>query len=112
MEFLQELKNKWLNDYYRQKSILENTQTTKYYLECIFDTRKDFYKKAQVIEHNGILYLKSYETIVAIIYKDFAYAFGWYSQTTARHINEFLKQNGFETKSKKELTENKIFVKE
>ena len=28
---------------------------------------------------------------------------GWYSSTTARHINDFLYQHGFDTMSKKEM---------
>ena len=68
-----------------------------------YDTRKSFYKKAQVITYNGILYLQSYDTIVAKVENGKAVVNGWYSQTTARHINEFLRQNGFETMSKKEM---------
>ena len=55
----------------------------------------------------------SYETIVAEI-KDAtitetgnqqAIVYAWYSKTTARHINEFLQQNGFNKMSKKEMEE-------
>lgn len=73
------------------------------FLEAIFDDRASFYKKAKVIEHNGIIYLQSYQTIVAKIENGEVYVRGWYSQTTARHINEFLLQNGFEKMSKKEM---------
>lgn len=50
--------------------------------------------------------LKSYDTIVA----EFNHAenkinvFGWYSKTTAKHINIFLEHYGFDKCSKKELT--------
>ena len=81
------------------------------YLMPRYDTRKDFYKKARVykkfdeIQKANILYLISYNTIVAIINLDTntPYIYGWYSQTTARHINEFLLQNGFDKMSKKEM---------
>lgn len=76
----------------------------KYYLEAIYDSRKDFYKKATVIENDdGKIELKSYDTIVAYIKDGKAYVNGWYSMTTARHINEFLLQHGFKAMSKKEM---------
>ena len=51
----------------------------------------------------------SYSTIVAEIVDEIVEGerkvkvFGWYSNTTARHINEFLQQNGFNKMSKKEM---------
>ena len=68
-----------------------------------FDARNSFYKKAHTIEYNGALYLQSYDTIVAKIENGEAVVNGWYSQTTARHINEFLKQNGIKAMTKKEM---------
>ena len=57
--------------------------------------------------------LMSYDTIVAIIVNGHHLnIFGYYSQTTARHINEFSSQNGFGTFSKKEIEKiatNKIY---
>ena len=73
------------------------------FLQCIYDKRADFYKKAQIKEYNGIRYLQSYDTIVAKIEDGKAIVNGWYSQTTGRHINEFLQQNGFEKMTKKEM---------
>lgn len=73
------------------------------YLQSIYDRRKDFYKKAIIKEYNSIIYLQSYNTIVAKIESGKAVVNGWYSSTTARHINEFLLQNGFEKMSKKEM---------
>ena len=84
------------------------------YLQARYDARKDFYKKARVYEKydkirkSNIIYLVSYETIVAIIEKGKPIVFGWYSQTTARHINEFLKQNGFRTMTKKEMEAEEV----
>ena len=74
-----------------------------YYLQARYNTQKSFYKKAEVLKYNNALYLKSYSTIVAKIDNGEVVVNGWYSQTTARHINEFLQQNGFEKMSKKEM---------
>ena len=76
-----------------------------YYLQVRFDARYSFYKKAKVIEFEGDLYLQSYNTIVAKIANGKAEVYGWFSQTTARHINEFLQQNGFDKMTKKEMEE-------
>ena len=85
----------------------------EYYLDCIYDSRASFYKKAKVrvyetddIEH---LELISYDTLVAnyVYYKNehkrvFEY-FGCYSQTTTRHQKEFFRQLGITDKGLKEL---------
>ena len=70
-------------------------------LEPQYDGAKSFYHKAKVYrDDKGSIYLQSYDTIVAQI-KDPAITGtkksqviinGWYSRTTARHINEFLLQ--------------------
>lgn len=73
------------------------------YLQARYDSRADFYKKAKVISYNGAIYLQSYDTVVAKIENGKPIVNGWYSQTTARHINEFLLQNGFNKMSKKEM---------
>ena len=75
------------------------------YLDARYDSRASFYKKAQIKKYNGALYLQSYSTIVAKIENGKAIVNGWYSQTTARHINEFLYQNGFDKMTKKEMEE-------
>lgn len=69
-------------------------------LETIYDKRQSFYKKAYIGRYtfmNGetAIYLKSYSTIVACIYDEELRIYGAFSQTTARHIREFAKQNGF-----------------
>ena len=85
----------------------------EYYLDCRFDSRASFYKKAKVrvcendeIEH---LELLSYGTLVAnyVYYKKekrkvFEY-FGCYSQTTTRHQKEFFRQLGLIESELKEL---------
>ena len=67
--------------------------------------RKSYYSKAKVIEEDGISRLKSYTTIVAEYnhYTNEMKVFGYYSPTTAKHINSFLDYYGFDTCSKKEL---------
>lgn len=69
------------------------------------NNRKSFYNKCQVIEENGIAQLKSYEMIVAeynMTDKKMTVN-GYYSPTTATHINAFLDYYGFKTCTKKEL---------
>lgn len=74
-----------------------------YYLEPKFGNNKSFYKKAVVIDDGETIMLRSYQTIVAEIVDGKVKVYGWYSQTTARHINEFLQQYGFDRMSKKEM---------
>lgn len=62
-------------------------------LPCL-DSRKSFYGKAHVIEHdNGTKQLQSYETIVAEIDNAGNYTRLWSgnTQTTNRHIKSFKK---------------------
>lgn len=85
------------------------------YLQPIHDTRDSFYKKAKIYSYNNYIYLISYETIVAYI-EDcknegvFATILGYYSQTTSRHINEFLKQNGFKSLKKKDFENTELIL--
>ena len=72
-------------------------------LQPIYDRRKSFYGKAKLYLLNNVVYLVSYSTIVAKVYDNFVQVFGWYSQTTSRHINEFLRQFNFETLTKKQM---------
>lgn len=63
-----------------------------------YDTRKSFYGKAHIIETSKTIKLKSYDTIILQYSKQtktikFLCRDPWaFSQTTNRHINEFLKQ--------------------
>ena len=86
-----------------------------YELQPQHDGRKSFYKKANVYrDDKGHILLKSYSTIVAEITDGIATedgrptvkVNGYYSPTTARHINEFLYQYGFKTMTKKEMESN------
>lgn len=79
-----------------------------FYLSPI-NGRKSFNHKCEVIvttENNEtISKLKSYDTIVAEYNHNtnVMRVNGWYSTTTARHINAFLDYYGFNTCTKKEL---------
>ena len=85
---------------------MTDEQIKKYELEAIHDSSQSFYEKAKVeIDGNRII-LYSYGSYVAYIENDAAYITGYYSQTTMRHIKEFLLQNGFEAVSKKQMMED------
>ena len=81
-----------------------------YNMKPEYDSRKSFYDKARVDEKpNGTKILWSYSTAVCMIKDGKAFLltrgyYGWNtSQTTLRHVKEFLKQNGFEAYSSNEL---------
>ena len=78
-----------------------------YLLECRYDRRVSFYGKARVeIMENGAIVLISYNTNVAIIKNNKAYINGIYSQTTLRHIKEFLKQHNFKAINKTQIRQD------
>lgn len=79
-------------------------------LEPRFDSRKSFYGKARVEADYPIVKLWSYSTNVATIIYDGqpdgntrAEVYGTYSQTTLRHIKEFLKQYGFKADNARQI---------
>ena len=72
-------------------------------LNSTYSSQKDFYGKANVIVEGGQTKLKSYGTIVAVKENNTIKVRGYYSKTTAIHINEFLRQNGASSLSKKEM---------
>lgn len=80
--------------------------TTTFLLEPQYDSAKSFYRKAQVINKEGITQLQSYSTIVAEIKNNKAHIFGTYSQTTLRHLKEFLRQQGFKAETKKQIEQD------
>lgn len=81
-------------------------------LKSVYDARNSFYKKAYVGEYNNCKYLKSYDTIVCCILKNQLRVYGYFSQTTARHIREFAKQNGFDgVITAKDMKETAVFEK-
>lgn len=95
----------------------------EYYLDCRYDSRASFYKKAKVLvyENDDIehLELQSYSTLVAnyVYYKNekrkvYEY-FGYYSGTTTRHQKEFFRQLGLTESEIKELWLNeRLEIKE
>ena len=75
-----------------------------YELNSQYNNQKSFYGKAKIIEYkNGDKDLISYTTKVASIINNKLFIYGYYSNTTARHINEFLLQHGFKKMSKAEI---------
>jgi hypothetical protein len=80
-----------------------------YDLQAKFDSRNSFYGKARVEESDDQLTLTSYSTKVAKIFCASdgepleAEVYGTYSQTTLRHIKEFLKQHGFKAENSKQI---------
>lgn len=64
-----------------------------YELTAQHDSRKSFYGKAHIIDHeNGTLELQSYDTIVSRCVNGKVEHLGKWSQTTSRHQREFEKQ--------------------
>ena len=81
-------------------------------LQAIYDGRKSFYGKAQLIENGEKTELQSYNTIVATYYKkeNKFVLHGKYSQTTTRHQKEFANQLGLNFKNSKELFDKYLKV--
>lgn len=75
----------------------------EYDLQSRYDARQSFYNKARVIVDGDKKLLISYNTIVAEIEDGKAKVYGTYSQTTLRHIKEFLLQHGFEANNKAQI---------
>ena len=90
-----------------EKSLKESSSKS---LMPVFDSRQSFYNKAKVVEKDdGSKVLYSYYTPVVrikdgeaiLLHKGYL---GWNSsQTTLRHVKDFLRQNGFEIGSSKDL---------
>lgn len=68
-----------------------------------YSNQKSFYGKARVENEDGKKVLYSYNTKVAEIVDGKARVFGLYSNTSNRHIKEFLKQNGFKVDNSKQI---------
>ena len=80
-----------------------------YELGCIYDARQSFYGKAKVVEDKGCQTLYSYDTPVAKINRkgELELLSCWdYSQTTMRHVKEFMRQNGFRVDTVAEIRKN------
>lgn len=73
-------------------------------LKPIYDRRKSFYKKAYITrDKDGTVHLISYTTEVAYVKKGKLHINGFYSNTTLRHIKEFISQMGYTNGTKTEL---------
>ena len=81
-----------------EKPIVESPS---YEMSPVHDSRKSFYGKARVDDSDGVLTLYSYNTPVAKIANGRVELLPRWdeSQTTLRHVKEFLRQNGFEASS-------------
>ena len=75
------------------------------YMEPEYDSRASFYKKAKVDtgDNDNENKLYSYGTLVAEMKDGKPVVYGTYSQTTLRHIKEWLKQNGFKAENSKQI---------
>lgn len=72
----------------------------------LIDNLQGFYNKALVYKNLwtlGHLILVSYNTVVAEVVGNNYIIHGYYSPTTARHINAFLKNLNIETLGKKDI---------
>lgn len=77
-------------------------------LQPNYDSRASFYGKAIVQTEGTTLKLYSYGTYVARIHEEVsvevrATVFDTHSDTTLRHIKEFLKQYGFQAETAKQI---------
>lgn len=93
-----------------------------YELKPIYENVKSYYGKAIIKEdtdfNKSILELYSYETKVAVIIETFTNDYGIIKEvfvtknndhltnTTLRHIKEFLRQDGFNAQNKKYIINN------
>lgn len=70
-----------------------------------YDSAKSFYGKAKVVEIENDVFLVSYDTVVAFFNREtkIAQVVDTFSQTTLRHIKEFLRQSGFKAETKKQI---------
>ena len=72
-------------------------------LKARYDHAQSFYGKARTFVIGETVFLQSYNTIVCSIDKSGEVKRYWegYSNTTMRHVNEFLKQYGIDKSGKK-----------
>ncbi len=72
-------------------------------LKPVYSNVKSFYGKARIIRENGVIKLLSYNTVIAEIKDNKVHINGFYSQTSTRHLKEFLQQYGFKIGTKAQL---------
>lgn len=99
----------WHEDYERHSLARQGIKTAvpktpKNYLIPKTILQKSFGGKAVVRSENGKIILRSYNTDVAYIDAEGkAHVNGLYSDTTKRHITEFLRQRGFKVESSEQI---------
>ena len=88
-----------------------------YELKPKYDVRQSFYQKAEVTIHKNtknetIISLYSYNTLVSYIIEERnkAIVLNTYSNTTLRHIKEFLLQHGFKAETKAQIEQDYIKI--
>ena len=82
---------------------MNNLTKNEYYLKATL--QKDYYKKAKVIIEGDLKILQSYNTrVIAIdtVNGNIIRLWNGWSVTTAKHINDFLMQHGFNAICKKD----------
>jgi len=79
-------------------------------LEVQYDSRQSFYGRARLRVEDNKTILKSYNTDVAYIEEGTAVVKDTYSNTTLRHIKEFLKQHGFKADTKAQIEKDYLRV--
>ena len=93
-----------------KKDVKESKLVEKpvYDLRPQYDSRNSFYGKARVNTGNedNQNQLYSYGTLVAEIVDGVPRVYGTYSQTTLRHIKEWLKQLGFRAETSKQIIQD------
>ena len=101
-----------INESFNRKSVRENSMKLKISevshseLSPSYDSRKSFYGKAHVVtDDDGTEILYSYDTPVVKIKDGKVELLAQWdsSQTTLRHVKEFLRQNGFKADSKAQI---------
>lgn len=79
-------------------------------LKPLHTKQKSFYGKAQLKETSDGMELFSYNTLVSKYYNNgslkVTHDSNYLTNTTLRHINEFIQQMGYSKKTKKEIINN------
>lgn len=81
-----------------------------YELVPYYTNQKSFGRKAMVKVSTDSKELWSYDTLVAEISEGIAHVYNLQSQTTIKHVKEFLLQNDFKATTKKQIQTNYMEV--
>ena len=73
-------------------------------LECVYNSQKSFWGKATVDNEDGMVVLRSFDSRVAGISEGTVILFMQsFTNTTLKHLKEFLKQHGFRAETQKQI---------